>query len=262
MPRARQAFEAMTSEEEEYETDDDEAYETNEVMELRRMEQTRAEAVQYLGALGIASPQARTLAAHIQTVLSADELPGAVSDLIDRYGAGASPPVRAATSCAAVPPLEGGGLAESQRGPEPRQLATDVRQRTEGVIAAHASMRAQLSAANSARALATILRQHSALERDLTAGAQQLSAEYEMRPSRSAMAAAFEILVSEMKGATSAELAALRPNLASPTSAELFFSGVFLSRMTPADNEPCSSPSASAPTTQGSTATGAFPYNP
>ena len=230
------------------------AFETDEVVHLRAIEATRAAAVEFMESVGVASPTARQLASRIDKPLAQEVLPDAVSDLVDRFGPGASPPNGAAVGGE----VAAGALSAARQPPSARQLATDVRGRTELVIGNHPQLRSELSSATSARALAGVLQRQPALESALTAAAQELSREYEaspgLKPSKSSMASAFEILVAELKGQGASGLAAARPDLSTATSAELFFAGVLLSQMASSEDSAAAATGGSALGGSGSSA--------
>ena len=217
----------------ESEESDDEAYETEEVVAVRRLEDTRAAAEEYLSSVGFEAAAASRLALRIERPAAMEEIPGVCSDLIDRHGGGSSPPggpapAAAAPSTTALPP--------GRRPPTAEVLAADVAEQVAAVLAQHASLRPRLNAASTSKALATEMQRSPPFDAALSAAAKALDARYlehALPPTRDAMASAYEIVVGGRRTAAvdrSTDITAAR--------AEVFFAGVVFSRLQPSDTPP------------------------
>eukprot|EP01045_Picozoa_sp_COSAG04_P000645 COSAG04_NODE_17_length_40288_cov_9.152728_1_plen_455_part_00 len=217
----------------ESEESDDEAYETEEVVAVRRLEDTRAAAEEYLSSVGFEAAAASRLALRIERPAAMEEIPGVCSDLIDRHGGGSSPPggpapAAAAPSTTALPP--------GRRPPTAEVLAADVAEQVAAVLAQHASLRPRLNAASTSKALATEMQRSPPFDAALSAAAKALDARYlehALPPTRDTMASAYEIVVGGRRTAAvdrSTDITAAR--------AEVFFAGVVFSRLQPSDTPP------------------------
>ena len=217
----------------ESEESDDEAYETEEVVAVRRLEDTRAAAEEYLSSVGFEPAAASRLALRIERPAALEEIPGICSDLIDRHGGGSSPqggpaPAAAAPSATALPP--------GRRPPTAEVLAADVAEHVAAALAQHASLRPRLNAASTSKALALEMQRSPPFDAALSAAAKALDARYlehALPPTRDAMASAYEIVVGGRRTAAvdrSTDITAAR--------AEVFFAGVVFSRLQPSDTPP------------------------
>ena len=217
----------------ESEESDDEAYETEEVVAVRRLEDTRAAAEEYLSSVGFEAAAASRLALRIERPAAMEEIPGVCSDLIDRHGGGSSPPggpapAAAAPSTTALPP--------GRRPPTAEVLAADVAEQVAAALSQHASLRPRLNAASTSKALALEMQRSPPFDAALSAAAKALDARYlehALPPTRDAMASAYEIVVGGRRTAAvdrSTDITAAR--------AEVFFAGVVFSRLQPSDTPP------------------------
>jgi hypothetical protein len=70
---------------------DDDAFQTDEVVQVQLLEETRRAAEEYLQAVGFERAAASRLALQLDKPVSVDSIPEVCSDLIDKHGGGASP---------------------------------------------------------------------------------------------------------------------------------------------------------------------------
>jgi hypothetical protein len=218
---------------------DDDAFQTQEVLASEAVGSSRDMVAGYLVSVGFGEGAARRLAKHVDKAVRESEVPDVASDLIDRYGGGSSPVVSGlggvGGGAAAVPASPLSSEEPPSAAPQTAAaLARTVQQSTARVIQGLGSaLRSHLSSTTSAKALAQLMHQEKSLDEALSAEARRLCAAYDetwLRPTRACMAEAFEMIVHESRRAA---LAAARPDLAPPTSAQVFYAGVLLSRLQP-----------------------------
>lgn len=209
---------------------DDDAFQTDEVILVQQLEDTRRAAEEYLQAVGFPSSAASRLAQQLLKPVSADSIPEVCSDLIDQHGGGASPggnPAQASDAPTTAP------LGEARQPPTSQVLAADVAEQVSIVIGGHAFLKPQLEAATTSKALAVVMQTHRDFDAAIAAAAKQLEQRYGrdgLPPTRGIMAEAYEIIVADRRVA-----AVDRSTNIKAAKAEAFFAGVILSRIQPAD---------------------------
>jgi hypothetical protein len=209
---------------------DDDAFQTDEVVQVQLLEETRRAAEEYLQAVGFERAAASRLALQLDKPVSADSIPEVCSDLIDKHGGGASPGV-APADAGAVPSTA--PLGAGRQAPSPEVLAADVVEQVVAVLDKHASLKPRLEAAATSKALAVEMQTHPAFDAAIGAAAKYLDQRYALDalpPTRSTMAQAYEIVVAGRRVA-----AVDRSTNIKAAKAEVFFAGVIFSRIQPAD---------------------------
>ena len=209
---------------------DDDAFQTDEVILVQQLEETRRAAEDYLQAVGFPSSTASQLAQRLLKPVDADAIPEVCSDLIDKHGGGASPgmaPARPSDAPTAVP------LGDARQPPTPQVLAADVAEQVSMLLDSHASLNPRLDAASTSKALAVVMQTHPEFHAAIAAAAKQLEQRYSrdgLPPSRSIMAEAYEIVVADRRVD-----AVDRSTNIKAAKAAAFFAGVILSRIQPSD---------------------------
>lgn len=211
---------------------DDDAFQTDEVILVQQLQDTRRAAEEYLQAVGFSTSAAFQLAQQLLKPVDADSIPEVCSDLIDKHGGGASPgstPAQSSDAPTASP------LGTARQPPAAHVLAADVAEQVAILIGGHTSLKPQLEAATTSKALAVVMQTHRDFDAAVAAAAKQLEQRYGregLPPTRSIMAEAYEIIVAGRRVAVDTKKLLVDLKAA---KAEAFFAGVILSRIQPAD---------------------------
>lgn len=209
---------------------DDDAFQTDEVILVQQLEETRRAAEEYLQTVGFPNSTAAQLAQRLLKPVDAVAIPEVCSDLIDKHGGGASPgmaPARPSDAPSAV------SLGDARRPPTPQVLAADVAEQVCMLLDSHASLQPRLDAATTSKALAVVMQTHPEFHAAIVAAAKQLEQRYShdgLPPSRSIMAEAYEIVVANRRVAAVDRFTNIKA-----AKAGVFFAGVILSRIQPSD---------------------------